>query len=169
MNDIKYNNVADDARNRLIEAGGRTAQELGLGRIVGQMLVYLYLTDGDCSLNRIGEDLELSKASVSIAARQLESMGLLRRSWKKGDRKNYFRTAENFETALRQGLLVFLFQKIQTVGLELNQANELLNNEAKKNDIDADTHFVYGRVKRAKRLNDQITGLLEHPFIKFTL
>lgn len=169
MNDIKHNNIVDDARSRLIEAGGRTAQELGLGRIVGQMLVYLYLTDGQCSLDQIGEDLELSKASVSIAARQLESMGLLRRSWKKGDRKNYFRTAENFETALRQGLLVFLFQKIQAVGLELNQVNELLENETGKNDIDADTHFVYRRVKRAKRLNDQITGLLEHPFLKFSL
>ncbi len=169
MNDIKYNNVADDARRRLIETGGRTAQELGLGRIVGQMLVYLYLTDGECSLDRIGENLELSKASVSIAARQLESMGLVRRSWKKGDRKNYFKTADNFETALRQGLMTFLFQKIQAVGLELNHINELLEKETGKTDGDSDIHFVYRRVKRAKLLNDKITGLLDHPFLKFTL
>jgi DNA-binding transcriptional regulator GbsR (MarR family) len=169
MNNIKHNNVVDDARSRLIEAGGRTAQELGLGRIVGQMLVYLYLTNGECSLDKISQGLELSKASVSIAARQLESMGLLHRSWKKGDRKNYFRTAENFETALRQGLMTFLFQKIRAVGLELNYVNELLEDEAGKNDSDPDTHFVYGRVKRAKSLNDKITGLLDHPFLKFTL
>ena len=169
MNNIKYDDVAAEARSRLIEAGGRTAQELGMGRIVGQMLVYLYLTDGECSLDRIGEDLELSKASVSIAARQLESMGFLRRSWKKGDRKNYFRTAENFETALKQGLLSFLFQKIRAMGLELNHANELLEEEAEKNDGGSDTHFVYRRVKRAKLLNDKITGLLDHPFLKFTL
>ena len=161
--------ITSEIRMRLIEAGGRTAQELGLGRIVGQMLVYLYLTDGECSLNRIGEDLELSKASVSITARQLESMGLLRRSWKKGDRKNYFRTAENFETALRQGLLVFLFQKIQTVGLELDHVNELLENEAGKTDADSDIHFVYKRIKRAKLLRDKVAGLLESPFLKFNL
>lgn len=169
MNNIKQNNVATDVRIRLIEAGGRTAQELGLGRIVGQMIVYLYLTDGECSLDRIGDDLGLSKASVSIAARQLESMGLLRRSWKKGDRKNYFRTAENFETALRHGLLSFLFQKIQAVGLELNHVNQLLENEAEKNDSDSDTHFVYRRVKRAKFLRDQVASLLENPFLQVDL
>ena len=161
--------IASEIRARLVEVGGKTSQDLGLGRIVGQMLVYLYLTDGDCSLDKIGEDLGLSKASVSVAVRQLENLGLLRRAWKKGDRKNYFRTAENFESALRQGLLVFLFQKIQAVGLELNHVNELLENEARKNDSDSDTHFVYRRVKRAKLLNDKITGLLEHPFLKFTL
>ncbi len=162
-------NIASEIRMRMVEVGGRTSQDLGLGRIVGQMLVYLYLTDGQCSLDQIGEGLELSKASVSVAARQLENMGLLRRSWKKGDRKYYFRTAENFETALRQGLMTFLFQKIQAVGLELNNANELLEKEAGKNDSDPDTHFVYRRVKRAKLLNEKITGLLEHPFLKFTL
>ena len=169
MNNIKHNNIVDDARSRLIEAGGRTAQELGLGRIVGQLLVYLYLTNGECSLDQISQGLELSKASVSIAARHLESMGLLHRSWKKGDRKNYFRTAENIGTALQQGLMTFLFQKIQAVGLELNHANELLEKEAGKNDSDPDTHFVYRRVKRAKLLNEKITGLLEHPLLKFTL
>ena len=169
MNNIKSNNVAAEARSRLIEAGGRTAQELGLGRIVGQMLVYLYLTDGGCSLDQIGADLELSKASVSIAARQLESMGLLRRSWKKGDRKNYFRTAENIGTALQQGLMTFLFQKIQAVGLELNHVNELLENEAGKTNGDSDTNFVYKRIKRAKLLRDKVANLLESPFLKISL
>jgi len=35
MKNEKQPNIAAKARNRLIEAGGRTAQELGLGRIVG--------------------------------------------------------------------------------------------------------------------------------------
>ena len=80
------NNVFN-IKSSLIETGGRTSQELGMGRMVGQILVYLYLSDGDCSLDQIGEDLELSKASVSIAARQLEKIGLIKRSWQKGDRK----------------------------------------------------------------------------------
>ena len=60
---------------RLIETGGQTSQDLGLGRIVGQILVYLYLKPSACSLEELENDLGLSKASISIAARQLEQLG----------------------------------------------------------------------------------------------
>ena len=66
----------DESRKRLIETGGRMSQDLGMGRIVGQILIYLYLSPAEASLDEIEEQLELSKASVSIAARQLENFGL---------------------------------------------------------------------------------------------
>ena len=169
MKNKKQTNIATKARDRLIEAGGRTVQELGMGRIVGQILVYLYLNDGERSLDQIGEHLELSKASVSIAARQLESMGFLRRTWKKGDRKNYFRTADNIETALQQGLLTVLFQKIRMLGEELNHVNGLLENEIQKTKNDSDTQFLHQRIKRAKLLSDKVAGLLESPFFQIRL
>ena len=166
---INLAKIAAEARRRLIETGGRTAQELGLGRIVGQILVYLYLSDGERSLDRIGEDLELSKASVSIAARQLESMGFLQRTWKRGDRKNYFRTADNIETAFKQGLLTFLFQKIRTLSEELNHVNQLLENEFQKGGKHADTQFLQQRIKRAKLLSDKAAVLIDNPFFQIGL
>ena len=38
--------VVTDARVRLIEVGASMAQDLGFGRIVGRILVYLYLAGG---------------------------------------------------------------------------------------------------------------------------
>jgi len=37
---------------RLVEVGGNAAQDLGLGRIVGQIVVYLYLSEAERSLIR---------------------------------------------------------------------------------------------------------------------
>ena len=74
----KSNNLIA-AQMRLGETGGRTSQDLGLGRIVGQVLVYLYLQPSACSLEKLEKALGLSKASVSIAARQLEQLGLVQR------------------------------------------------------------------------------------------
>ena len=54
----------NDARLRLIETGGRTSQDLGLGRIVGQILIYLYLQPEACPLDRLEQDLGLSKAPI---------------------------------------------------------------------------------------------------------
>jgi DNA-binding transcriptional regulator GbsR (MarR family) len=161
------NSTVNDVRTRLIEVGGRTSQDLGLGRIVGQILVYLYLHDGECSLDQIGHDLGLSKAAVSIAARQLESLGLLRRAWKKGERKTYYRTTEDMATALQQGLLAFLGQKIQAVAGELDYVNEKLEEAVNSPDVTPETQFVYSRVKRAKVLRDRVAGLLDNPIVKF--
>jgi len=159
--------VVNEVRGRLIDVGGRTSQDLGLGRIVGQILVYLYLRNGDCSIDQIGQDLGLSKASVSIAARQLESMGLLRRAWKKGDRKTYYRTADDIASALQQGLLAFVGQKIQAVAGELDNVNGQLEAALKEPDVTPEVDFVYSRVKRAKVLRDRAASLLDNPILKF--
>ena len=158
--------IAFEIRTRLVEVGGRTSQDLGLGRIVGQILVYLYLRDGDCSLDKIGEDLGLSKASVSVAVRQLENLGLLRRTWKKGDRKNYYRTADEIGTALQNGLFTFVRQKMQAVGTELNYVNEMFEKEDVSSNTDTDTQFLHNRIKRAKLLHDQVSQVLESPLMK---
>ena len=150
------NATAGEVRARLVELGGRTAQDLGIGRILGQMLVYLYLRDGECSLDEIGADLGLSKAAVSVAARQLEGLGLIRRIWKQGDRRSYYRTADDIGTALRQGLLALVRRKIDTLGAELDQAHALLAGA----NGDPDLRFLAGRVKRAKVLRDRAAGLL---------
>ena len=68
----QQNNITREVRTRLIEVAGGTTQDLGLGRIIGQVLGDIYMTDGDSSLDAIGHNLGLSKAAVSIAARQLE-------------------------------------------------------------------------------------------------
>ena len=147
--------------------GGRISQDLGLGRIFGQILLYLYLQEQECSLDSIGESLGLSKAAVSIAVRQLESLGMVRQVWKKGDRKNYYRSADNIAAALQHGLLTFLRQKMQTAAIELDHVNDLLEAAARQPGANGEIKFLYGRVKRAKQLRDRASSVLESPIVSF--
>lgn len=147
--------------------GGRTAQDLGLGRILGQIVVHLYLKDGDCSQDEIVHDLGLSKASVSIATRQLENLGAIRRTWRKGDRKAYYRSADNIATALQQGLMTFVGQRMHALASELDRANDLMEEESRSSKADPDSRFVHGRVQRARALRDKAAGLLSSPILKF--
>lgn len=149
-----------EVKKRLTEVGGRTSQDLGLGRIVGQILVHLYLSPSEQSLEEIARDLGLSKAAISIAARQLESLGLLRRSWKSGDRKTYYKTSDDIATALHQGLLMLVRNKMGLLATELKQA------EGDLNGLGPDAEFVLGRVKRAKKLRDTAMSVLENPVVK---
>lgn len=145
------------------------SQDLGMGRIVGQILLYLYLSPAEASLDEIGEELGLSKASVSIAARQLESFGFLRRVWRKGDRKSYYQTTDNIVLALRQGLVSFLRQKVLNFGAELDYALTALDSEqAEDNTTEKDdVEFLQQRINRAKQLQGRLESIIENPVVKF--
>ena len=153
------------ARKNLVETGGRTSQDLGLGRIVGQVLVYLYLQPQECSLDVLEQELGLSKASVSVAARQLESLGLVQRVWIKGERKKYYRSAENIARALQQGVLSMLRHKVEYFGGELEQSMNLLDGEV-TSENEEDLDFLRQRVARAKKLQERLDSLLDHPLVR---
>jgi len=160
------NDVAGEARRRLVELGGRTADDLGLGRIVGQILVYLYLRESERSLDEIGDDLGLSKAAVSVAVRQLESLGLVRRVWRKGDRRKYYRTADDIASALQQGLLAVVRQKLQVVSAELARVQDMLDEAGSVTADEQDVAFLAGRVKRTRELQRRAEKVLNSPLLK---
>ncbi len=153
------------ARTRLVETGGRTSQDLGLGRIVGQVLVYLYLQPAECSLDMLEQDLGLSKASVSVAARQLEALGLVNRVWVKGERKKYYRSADNIASALQQGLLSLVRQKVQYFGVELDVSMGLLDSVAEQIETQ-DLEFLKQRVSRASNLQKRLNKVLGNPLVR---
>jgi len=162
---MKQSDKTDLIRMRLVETGGHTSQDLGLGRIVGQVLVYLYLQPTPSSMDQLESDLGLSKASVSVAARQLEQLGLVRRVWIKGDRKNYYRSAENIAQALQQGLQTFFMQRLTAFGGELQQALGLLEEEV--DNKNQETLFLRQRVSRAYTLQKRIARVLNNPVWQF--
>ena len=110
-------------------------------------------------MDDISSELQLSKASASIAARQLERLGMIIRVWKGGDRKSYYQTADNFVEALQKGVVGYMFQKLQVVGSEIEKADEMLSYI--DNIGDPDTAFLVKRVNRAKQLKGKAEMLLK--------
>lgn len=158
--------TVQEIRQRLIDSGGRVAQDLGLGRIVGQILVYLYLSKNARSLDEIEDELGLSKASASIAARQLERLGMIVRVWKKGDRKSYYRTADNFIQALQKGIGEFVRQKLQIVGQEIDDAHGLLSEIDMGQNANEEIRFFNKRIERAMVLKKRVEKVVENPLVK---
>jgi DNA-binding transcriptional regulator GbsR (MarR family) len=158
--------IAKEVRTRLIETGGRMAQDVGFGRVCGQILLYLYLQDGERSIEDIAGELGVSLAAVSVATRQLETLGVLRRAWKKGDRRRYYRTAENIGAALKQGLLTEVRRKTQVMAAELDSACSLIEGRMSSGpDPSPDLKFLHQRVKRARQLQQWTSKILESPFL----
>ena len=150
----------DEVKRDIIGIFGRTAQDLGFGRILGQVIAYVYLSDHDCSLDEIGAELGLSNA-----ARQLERLGVLRKVWKNGDRKHYYRLASHLGAAVRKGVISLIRSKIGTIGEELAHAEHQLADIIDE-PVSAEMQFVQKRLQRAQRLRKRMGQILDNPFIK---
>jgi outer membrane protein len=83
---------------RFIEQFGLILEADGYPRVAGRLFGLLLVTEDMCSLDELAEQLGVSKASVSINARLLEDKGVIERVSLSGDRRDYYRVAEDMFT-----------------------------------------------------------------------
>jgi DNA-binding transcriptional regulator GbsR (MarR family) len=86
---------------QFIERVGVHSEADGLPRIAGRIFGLLLITPAECSLDDMAETLGVSKASISTDARRLEQLGIVVRTSRPGDRRDYYSIGRN---ALRQSL-----------------------------------------------------------------
>ena len=120
--------------------------------------MHLYLTDGDASLDDIEKTLGLSKAAVSMACTQLESLGLIVRVRMPGDRKRYYRSAENLYKALTVGIAGFVRIEVLKLDAELQRASADLEG--------TETTFLRKRIERLSKLSGRMGNALGSPIMK---
>lgn len=83
-----------------VERVGRFFEGDAAPRTSGRMLGLLLLTADELSIDEIAEGLQVSRASVSTNARQLESWGVVERVSHLGDRRDFYRIAPELERTL---------------------------------------------------------------------
>lgn len=147
-------------RERFIEAAGNTTQSFGAGRVLGQMFAHLYFSKDPQSLDELTAGLGISKGSASMAARQLEQWGALRRVWLKGDRKDYFEATDEFGKIIRRALLEAIGQRMETADGLLKDAESLLEARRKKTEpLDGEWAFLESRLRRFRVFRDRAQWL----------
>lgn len=86
----------NQSRDLLMQALGQQSSFWGLGKTAGEMYAALYLSTRPLSLEEVAEKLRVTKGNVSIAVRQLEQLGMVKRSRLRGDRRVFFAAETNF-------------------------------------------------------------------------
>jgi DNA-binding transcriptional regulator GbsR (MarR family) len=80
----------------LIEKFGLTFEQEGLPRIAGRIIGFLMLQGSPCTLDDLAEHLQISKTSASTNTRLLEQHGIVERTAKAGDRRDYYQLASDY-------------------------------------------------------------------------
>ena len=84
---------ASEQETRFVERSGLIAEREGFSRIAGRIFGLLMLSPVELSLEEIAERLSVSRASVSTEARRLQDHGIVERTSRPGDRKDYYHIA----------------------------------------------------------------------------
>lgn len=87
--------MTHSTETEFVEAMGLILQNDGLPRIAGRLLGYFVLHGGPFSFAELGEELKISRGSVSTNTRLLEDLGAIERVTKCGERQDFFRLASN--------------------------------------------------------------------------
>jgi len=80
---------------------GQLADYFGYNKVLGKMYGALLLSPKPMSLDDLMAHLDISKASVSMNMRMLESIGLAREVWVRGDRRKFYEAESDLWRALR--------------------------------------------------------------------
>lgn len=152
-----------EARMQMIEAGGRTAESFGISGLLGRIYMFLYLSREPQCLAEIAMELGVSKASASIACRQLQSLVAVKPVWRKGDRRDFYEAETNLRTLLRKGVLDGVNRKLDSAREQIRQCHDLLTRHAGENPR---ADFVLQRLKEAEKVRDKIHSLLNNSFLQ---
>lgn len=98
--------LVGEAQDRFIAAWGQMGSAWGISRTMAEIHALLYIHGDALNTDEIMERLQISRGNASMSVRALQDWGIVTRSHKRGDRKEYFETEQDvwqlFRTIARE-------------------------------------------------------------------
>lgn len=128
----------------------------GFPKGMGAIFAVLYLSPTALSLDEIVQQTGLTKGAVSTEVRVLARMGLVHRSSKLGDRKDYYSAESDFYAAIRSILQERQNSEFDRAVRSVRDTLEAMDENWVDND---EWNFVYARVQALQEFFDAIDSL----------
>ena len=128
----------------------------GFPKGMGAIFAVLYLSPTPLALDEIVQETGLTKGAISTEIRALARMGLVHRSTKLGDRKDYYEAEVDFYSAIRS---ILKERQNSEFDRAVRSVKDTLTN-MDENWVDNDEwKFVYERVQALQEFFDAIDSL----------
>ena len=128
----------------------------GFPKGMGAIFAVLYLSPPPLSLDEIVQETGLTKGAVSTEIRALARMGLVHRSSRLGDRKDYYEAETDFYAAIRSILKERQNSEFDRAIRSVRETLEVMEENWVEEE---EWQFVYERVKALQDFFDAIDSL----------
>lgn len=141
-----------------MDLGGRSAQQLGFSRSLGQIYAALYLSDKPAGLAELMQMLHISKGSASMGVRQLETWGVVRSVWIRGDRRDYYEVNTDLTEVLKQLVGGLIRPRVESTGNQLREMQEALG--VTNQNAEPVSAVMQQRLAKIEALREKVAQLL---------
>jgi HTH-type transcriptional regulator, glycine betaine synthesis regulator len=128
----------------------------GFPRGMGAIFAVLYLSPAPLSLDEIVRETGLTKGAVSTEIRSLARMGLVHRSTRLGDRKDYYEAEADFYAAVRS---ILKERQNSEFDRAVRSVKETLTTMEENWVENEEWNFIYDRVQALQEFFDAIDTL----------
>ena len=128
----------------------------GFPKGMGAIFAVLYLAPTPLSLDEIVQETGLTKGAISTEIRALARMGLVHRSSKLGDRKDYYEAEPDFYAAIRS---ILKERQNSEFDRAVRSVQETLATMEANWEEDEEWNFIYERVQALQSFFDAIDSL----------
>ncbi len=128
----------------------------GFPKGMGAIFAVLYLSPTSLSLDEIVQETGLTKGAISTEIRALARMGLVHRSTKLGDRKDYYSAESDFYSAIRS---ILKERQNSEFDRAIRSVKDTLTTMDENWIDNAEWKFAYGRVQALQNFFDAIDSL----------
>ena len=157
------------ASDRFIEGIiGHLANTVGVSRVIGQLYALLFLSDKPLSLNDMVEKLKISKGNASLNIRELEKLGVVKKVWVRGDRKDFYEAELNFSKIMKSGVTEVVKSRMKIALAAINETENLIKEiRSNLNEGEKKTAELYlQRLQNAKEIYRFAEKILDESIFK---
>ena len=139
-----------------IEGLSQISRFWGFPKGMGAIFAVLYLSPTPLSLDEIVEETGLTKGAISTEIRALARMGLVHRSSRLGDRKDYYEAEADFYAAIRS---ILKERQNSEFDRAVRSVKETLETMEANWVEEKEWNFIYERVQALQSFFDAIDNL----------
>ncbi|NNM85142.1 MAG: MarR family transcriptional regulator [Phycisphaerales bacterium] len=137
------------ARREFVDLWGQMAPHWGISRAMAQIHAVLMVWPSPMTAEQIMIELHISRGSVSMVLRDLETWGIVRRSSNAGDRKDYFSSEDDVWTIFSN---IFRERKRRELDPLMNRLDQCLILAGAKPTDESERLFYEAYVRRLESL-----------------
>jgi HTH-type transcriptional regulator, glycine betaine synthesis regulator len=121
-----------DAQDQFVAVWGQMATAWGISRTMAEVHALLYITGQPMNTDEIMERLQISRGNASMSLRALLDWGIVQRTHKRGDRKEYFAAEQDVWGMFRAIVRERMKREIDPLLASLYEIRDLTGVEAVK-------------------------------------